>query len=47
MAATTPEGARLLQEHENLNQRLARIETRPSMAATTWDRLLERPAAEA
>jgi hypothetical protein len=36
-----------LQEHENLRGWLTRIEARPSMAATTWDRLLERAAAAA
>jgi hypothetical protein len=36
-----------LQDHENLRGRLARIEARPSMQATAWDRLLERVAAAA
>jgi glutathione S-transferase len=44
MFAQAPEGAQILQEHENLNRWLARIEARPSMQATTWDRLLERAA---
>ena len=47
MFAQAPEGAQILQEHENLRDWLARIEARPSMQATTWDRLLERPAAAA
>jgi glutathione S-transferase len=44
MFAQSPEGAQILQDHENLKGWLARIEARPSMAATTWDRLLERVA---
>src|SRR5271166_3690572 len=47
MFAQAPEGAQILQEHENLSRWLARIEARPSMQATTWDRLLERVAAAA
>jgi glutathione S-transferase len=47
MFAQAPEGAQTLQDHENLRGWLARIEARPSMAATTWDRLLERVAAAA
>jgi len=47
MFALAPEGAQILQEHENLTRWLARIEARPSMQATTWDRLLERVAAAA
>ena len=47
MFAQAPEDAQILQEHENLNRWLARIEARPSMQATTWDRLLERVAAAA
>ena len=44
--AQASEGAQILQEHENLGRWLDRIEARPSMQATTWDRLLERvPAA--
>ena len=42
MFALAPEGAQILQEHQNLTRWLARIEARPSMQATTWDRLLER-----
>jgi glutathione S-transferase len=42
MFAQAPEGAQILQEHENLRSWLARIEARPSMVATTWDKLLER-----
>jgi glutathione S-transferase len=45
MFAQAPEGAQILREHEKLNRWLARIEARPSMQATTWDRLLERVAA--
>jgi glutathione S-transferase len=47
MFALAPEGAQILHEHENLTGWLARIEARPSMQATTWDRLLERVAAAA
>jgi len=47
MLALAPEGAAILQEHENLRGWLARIEARPSMQATTWDGLLERVAAAA
>jgi glutathione S-transferase len=47
MFALAPEGAAILQGHENLRSWLARIEARPSMAATTWDRLLERVSAAA
>jgi glutathione S-transferase len=47
MFAQAPEGAQILQEHGNLNRWLARIEARPSMQATTWDRLLERVKAAA
>jgi glutathione S-transferase len=35
MFAQAPEGAAILQEHENLSDWLARIEARPSVAATT------------
>jgi glutathione S-transferase len=45
MLAQAPEGAQMLREHENLTGWLARIEARPSTAATTWDKLLERVAA--
>jgi glutathione S-transferase len=45
MLALAPEGAAILREHENLTRWLARIEGRPSMQATTWDRLIERAAA--
>jgi len=44
MFAQAPEGAAILREHENLSGWLVRIEARPSMRATTWDRLLERVA---
>ncbi len=47
MFALAPEGADILKEHANLKSWLARIEARPSMTATTWDRLLERVAAAA
>ena len=47
MFALAPEGALILQYHENLRGWLARMEARPSMVATTWDRLLERAAAAA
>jgi glutathione S-transferase len=47
MFAEAAEGAQILQEHENLRSWLGRIEARPSMVATTWDRLLERTAAAA
>jgi glutathione S-transferase len=47
MFAEAPEGAQILQEHENLRRWLARIEACPSMQATTWDRLLDRAKAAA
>jgi glutathione S-transferase len=47
MLALASEGAQILQEYENLARWLARIEARPSMEATTWDRLLERAKAAA
>ena len=47
MFVQAPEGAQILQDHENLKGWLARIEARPSMKATTWDRLLERVATAA
>jgi glutathione S-transferase len=47
MLSQAPEGAAILREHENLRGWLARIEARPSMQATTWDRLLERAQAAA
>jgi glutathione S-transferase len=47
MFALAPEGQQILRDHENLTGWLARIEARPSMARTTWDRLLERAAAAA
>jgi glutathione S-transferase len=47
MFAEAPEGVQILQEHENLRGWLARIEARPSMQATSWDRLLQRVAAAA
>jgi glutathione S-transferase len=42
MFAMTPEGVPILQDHGNLGAWLARIEARPSMQATSWDRLLAR-----
>jgi glutathione S-transferase len=47
MFALAPEGAQILRDHANLNGWLQRIEARPSMPATAWDRLLERAAAAA
>ena len=47
MFAQAPEGGQILREHDNLTAWLVRIEARPSMQATTWDRLLERVAAAA
>ena len=47
MFAQAPEGAQILEEHENLKSWLARMEARPSMVLTSWDRLLERVAAAA
>jgi len=47
MFAQASEGAKILQEHENLRSWLARIEARASMVATTWDKLLQRTAAAA
>lgn len=42
MFAEAPEGAATLKDHANLQAWLARLEARPSMQATQWDRLLER-----
>ena len=47
MLALAPEGTRILQEHANLSGWLDRMEARPSMQATAWDRLLERAAVAA
>jgi len=47
MFALAPEGAQILQGHENLTRWLTRMEARPSMQATTWDRLIERAKAAA
>ncbi|MGC2411423.1 MAG: glutathione S-transferase family protein [Stellaceae bacterium] len=47
MFALAPEGEQILRDHGNLTSWLARIEARPSMQATGWDRLLERAAAAA
>jgi glutathione S-transferase len=41
MFALSPEGAEILGEHPNLKAWLARMEARPSMQATTWERLVE------
>jgi glutathione S-transferase len=45
MFALAPEGAEILGGQANLSGWLKRVEARPSMQATTWDRLLERAAA--
>jgi glutathione S-transferase len=42
MLALAPEGKQILDMHANLGGWLGRVEARPSMRATTWDRLLER-----
>ncbi len=47
MFAQAPEGTQILLEHDNLRAWLTRIEARPSMQQTTWDRLLGRAAAAA
>jgi glutathione S-transferase len=47
MFALAPEGAEILRDHANLTGWLQRIEARPSMAATAWEKLLERAAAAA
>jgi glutathione S-transferase len=47
MFAQAPEGRDILQEHAALKGWLSRMEARPSMMATTWERLLERTAAAA
>ena len=47
MLALAPEGAQILEEHANLSGWLDRMEARPSMQATAWDRLLERTAVAA
>jgi glutathione S-transferase/transposase len=44
MLSLAPEGAEILGAHSNLGGWLGRMEARPSMQATTWDRLLERAA---
>jgi glutathione S-transferase len=41
MFAETPEGAPMLQHHSNITAWVKRMNARPSMAATTWDRLHE------
>jgi glutathione S-transferase len=45
MFAQAPEGKEILWHHGNLVGWLERMEERPSMQATEWDRLLERAAA--
>lgn len=47
MFALAPEGAAILKDHANLQGWLGRMEARPSMQATQWDRLLERAKAAA
>ena len=47
MLSQAPEGAEILRQHPNLSGWLTRVETRASMQATTWDKLLERAAAAA
>ena len=47
MLALAPEGAAILREHAKLSGWLDRMEARPSMQATVWDRLLEKVAAAA
>ena len=47
MFAAAPEGQEILWQQRNLKDWLQRIEARPSMQNTTWDRLLERAAAAA
>jgi glutathione S-transferase len=47
MFALAPEGQEILSYHGNLKDWLERMEARPSMLKTTWDRLLERAAAAA
>ena len=47
MFSEAPEGAAILGEHANLKSWLARLEARPSMQATTWDRLTARAQAAA
>jgi glutathione S-transferase len=47
MFALAPEGSEMLRQHDNLRGWIARMEARPSMVATTWDKLLEKIAAAA
>lgn len=47
MLALAPEGAEILRLQANLKNWLDRMEARPSMQATGWDRLLEKTAAAA
>jgi glutathione S-transferase len=41
MFAETAEGAPILQSHRNIKAWVERMNARPSMMATTWDRLHE------
>lgn len=45
MLALAPETAEILRQHANLSGWLDRMESRPGMQATGWDRLLERATA--
>jgi glutathione S-transferase len=45
MFALAPEGKEILGGHRNLGAWLPRMEARPSMQATQWERLVERAAA--
>jgi len=45
MFSEVSEGVRLLAPHPKLSAWIARMTARPSMVNTTWDRLLETPAA--
>ena len=47
MLMLAPEGRELLSHHGNLKDWLERMEARPSMQNTAWDRLLERAAVAA
>jgi glutathione S-transferase len=41
MFAEVPEGAPMLQPHANIRSWVERMNARPSMVATTWDKLHE------
>lgn len=47
MFALAPEGADILKDHANVRGWIGRMEARPSLQATQWERLLERAKAEA